>query len=155
MFKVMAPYQPAPPPSSPFDWGDEGRVHELLGESFELELEEHVSTLHVSSGEEYWELFSTSYGPTKTLADSLGDERREELHRDWVDFFETNYRANGGIVHTARVPARARERAASASLRHGQRHARDLPSDLAARVPARVHVHVGAACLERGDDGGS
>ena len=60
---------------------------------------EHVSPLHLSSGEEYWELFSTNYGPTKTLADSLDDERREELHRDWVEFFETNHRANGGIVH--------------------------------------------------------
>src|ERR671915_183083 len=98
MFKVMAPYQPAPPPSSPFDWGDDGRVRELLGGSFELELEEHVSTLRVPSAEEYWELFSTSYGPTKTLADSLGD-RREELHRDWVDFFEANYQENGEIAH--------------------------------------------------------
>jgi SAM-dependent methyltransferase len=98
MFKVMAPYQPAPPPSSPFDWGDERRVRELLGEPFELELEEHVSTLRVPSGEAYWELFSTSYGPTKTLADSLGD-RREELHRDWVDFFETTYQVNGEIAH--------------------------------------------------------
>jgi SAM-dependent methyltransferase len=99
MFKVMAPYQPAPPPSSPFDWGDEERVRELLGDAFELELTEHVSTLRVPSGEDYWELFSTSYGPTKTLADSLGD-RREELRRDWVEFFETNYRANGEIAHT-------------------------------------------------------
>jgi 2-polyprenyl-3-methyl-5-hydroxy-6-metoxy-1,4-benzoquinol methylase len=99
MFKVMAPYLAAPPPSSPFDWGDEGRVQELLGESFELELTEHTSTLRVPSGEAYWELFSTSYGPTKTLADSLG-ERREDLHRDWVDFFEQNYRANGEIAHT-------------------------------------------------------
>jgi SAM-dependent methyltransferase len=99
MFKVMAPYQPAPPPSSPFDWGDEGRVRELLGESFDLELEERVSTLRVPSGEAYWELFSTSYGPTKVLADSLGD-RREELHRDWVEFFETNYKTDGEIVHT-------------------------------------------------------
>lgn len=98
MFKVMAPYQPAPPPSSPFDWGDEGRVRELLGESFELDLEEHVSTLRVPSGEAYWELFSSSYGPTKTLADSLGD-RREDLHRDWVEFFETSYRDDGEIVH--------------------------------------------------------
>ena len=99
MFAVMAPYQPAPPPSSPFAWGDEARVTELLGETFELELEEHVSTLRVPSGEDYWELFSTSYGPTKTLADGLGD-RREDLHRDWVEFFETNYRENGEIVHT-------------------------------------------------------
>ncbi len=99
MFAVMAPYMPAKPPSSPFAWGDEEHVRELLGEAFELELSEHVSTLKVASGEEYWELFSTSYGPTKTLADSLG-ERREELHRDWVDFFEQNYRADGEIAHT-------------------------------------------------------
>jgi ubiquinone/menaquinone biosynthesis C-methylase UbiE len=99
MFKVMAPYMPAPPPSSPFDWGDEARVTELLGDAFELELEEQVSTLRVPSGEDYWELFSTSYGPTKTLADGLG-ARREDLHRDWVEFFETNYRSNGEIAHT-------------------------------------------------------
>jgi SAM-dependent methyltransferase len=99
MFKVMAPYMAAPPPSSPFDWGDENRVRELLGESFDLELEEHISELRVPSGEDYWELFSTSYGPTKVLADSIGD-RREDLHRDWVDFFETNYRVDGEIVHT-------------------------------------------------------
>jgi SAM-dependent methyltransferase len=98
MFKVMAPFMPAPPPSNPFDWGDEQRVRELLGDAFELEISEHVSTLRVPTGEAYWELFSTSYGPTKTLAESLGD-RREELHRDWVDFFESNYRVNGEIAH--------------------------------------------------------
>ena len=100
MFAVMARYQPAPPPSSPFAWGDEEHVRELLGDAFDLELSEHVSTLRVSSGEEYWELFSTSYGPTKTLADSLG-ERREDLHRDWVEFFEQNY------LSTARSSTRA------------------------------------------------
>ena len=99
MFKMMAPFQPAPPPSSPFDWGDEERVGELLGEEFDLEIEEHTSTLRVPSGEAYWELFSTSYGPTKMLADSLG-ERREELQRAWVEFFESNYREDGEIAHT-------------------------------------------------------
>jgi SAM-dependent methyltransferase len=100
MFKVMASYQPAPPPSSPFDWGDESRVRKLLGDDFELEIEEHVSTMRIGSGEEYWELFSTSYGPTKTLAESIGEERRDDLHRDWVEFFESNYSSNGEIVHT-------------------------------------------------------
>jgi len=99
VFKVMAPYQPAPPPSNPFLWGDEQHVRDLLGESFDLEFAEGVSVLRVPSGEAYWELFSTSYGPTKSLAESLGD-RREELKRDWVDFFETNYRTNGEIEHT-------------------------------------------------------
>ena len=98
MFKVMAPYQPAPPPSSPFDWGKEERVRELLGGDFDLDIEEHVSTLRMPSAEDYWELFSTSYGPTKTLAESLGD-RREDLHRDWIEFFETNYDDNGEIAH--------------------------------------------------------
>src|SRR5262245_56328329 len=99
MFKVMAPYQPAPPPSSPFDWGDEPRVRELLGDAFDLEIEEHVSTLRIPSAEDYWELFSTSYGPTKTLAESLG-ERREDLHRDWIESFETNYDEDGEIAHS-------------------------------------------------------
>jgi len=99
MFKVMAPYLPAPPPSSPFDWGDESRVRELLGDAFDLEIEERVSTLTVPTSEDYWELFSTSYGPTKTLADSLG-ERREDLHRDWLEFFDTNYASDGKIAHT-------------------------------------------------------
>jgi ubiquinone/menaquinone biosynthesis C-methylase UbiE len=99
MFKVMAPFLPAKPPASPFDWGDEAHVRELLGDAFELRFEQHISTLRVPSGEAYWDLFSTSYGPTKVLADSLG-ERREELHRDWVDFFEREYRVNGEIEHT-------------------------------------------------------
>jgi SAM-dependent methyltransferase len=95
MFKVMAPFQPAPPPSSPFDWGDEDRARELLGDSFDLVLEHHDSPLQIPTGEDYWELYSTSYGPTKTLADGLGD-RREELHRAFVEFAE-GFRPNGGI----------------------------------------------------------
>jgi ubiquinone/menaquinone biosynthesis C-methylase UbiE len=98
IFRLMAPFQPAPPPSNPFDWGDEDHVRDLLGEAFELDVERHVSSIAMESGEAYWELFSTSYGPTKTLAESLGD-RREELHRAWVDFFEENHRENGEVVH--------------------------------------------------------
>lgn len=99
MFRMMAPFQPAPPPSSPFDWGDPQHVQTLLGEWFELALEQHTSTYRAPSGQAYWELYSASYGPTKTLADSLG-ERREQLRRAWVEFFETNYRADGEIAHT-------------------------------------------------------
>ena len=98
LFRIMGPFQPAAPPSSPFDWGDEAIVEKLLGGSFELELERRVSPLVLESGEAYWELFSSSYGPTKTLAESLG-ERREELRTAWVDFFEQNHRENGHIVH--------------------------------------------------------
>jgi len=98
LFRIMAPFQPAPPPSNPFDWGDEDNVRRLLGEAFELDLQRGVSTLKLASGEEYWDLFATSYGPTKTLAESLGD-RREELKNAWSSFFEENNRENGDIVH--------------------------------------------------------
>jgi SAM-dependent methyltransferase len=98
LFKMMAPFQPAPPPSSPFAWGDEAHVRDLLAEPFALDLSEHVSTLRVPSGEAYWELFAINYGPTRTLAEALGD-RRADFHRTWVEFFETSYRANGDISH--------------------------------------------------------
>lgn len=98
LFKIMAPFQPAPPPSIPFAWGDETIVRELLGDAFELELERHFSPFHTASGEAYWELFSSSYGPTKTLAENLGD-RRGQLQAAWVDFFEANHRTNGEISH--------------------------------------------------------
>jgi ubiquinone/menaquinone biosynthesis C-methylase UbiE len=101
MFAMMRPFQPPPPPGvpSPFEWGSEPRVQELLGDAFELTLERYVSHLRVPTGEDYWQLFSSSYGPTKTLADSLDAERREEFHRTWVEFFETNYRRDGQIDH--------------------------------------------------------
>ncbi len=100
MFKMMAPFQPGPPPSSPFDWGKRERVAELLGDAFDLTLEDQVSIGRAKSGEEYWQLFSTGYGPTKTLAESLDPDRREELHQTWVDFFDKEYGTDEGMVHT-------------------------------------------------------
>jgi SAM-dependent methyltransferase len=98
MFKMMAPFVATPPPSSPFDWGKEDRIRALLAENFELRFEKHTSIFRSPSGEEYWNLFSTNYGPTKTLADSLGP-RREELRQAWIDFFEKNYRRGDEIAH--------------------------------------------------------
>ena len=100
MFRMMGPFLPPPPPGagSPFGWGSEEHVRELLGETFDLTFEEHVSTLAIESGEAYWELFSSSYGPTKTAADALDDERRDEFRRTWIDFFEA-MRERDEVVH--------------------------------------------------------
>jgi SAM-dependent methyltransferase len=97
-FKVMAAYQPAPPPGvgSPFAWGDQNHVTELLGDAFELRFEAGDCPQPADSGEDVWELFSTSYGPTKALVDSLDEDRREALHKDWVEYFE-RFRTDGGI----------------------------------------------------------
>jgi SAM-dependent methyltransferase len=86
LFKVMAPFQPASPPSSPFDWGDETRVRELLDDAFELRFERHVNRAPYPSGAAYWEDMVGNYGPTTALHASLG-ERGEELRAAWVEFF--------------------------------------------------------------------
>lgn len=98
-FKVMATYQPPPPEGagSPFTWGDHDHVRELLGDQFELSFEEGDCPQPAESAEASWELFSTSYGPTKALADSLDDERREAMHRDWVEYFDRFRVGDGGI----------------------------------------------------------
>jgi SAM-dependent methyltransferase len=97
-FKVMAAYQPPPPEGvgSPFAWGDRDHLGELLGDAFELRYEEGDAPQTGASSEEIWELFSTDYGPTHTLAESLDDERREALKRDWVAYFD-QFREGDGI----------------------------------------------------------
>ena len=91
MFKWMAQFQPPPPESAgmPLEWGRRERVEELLGDAFDLEFEARISPFEIDSGEKYWQWFSPNFGPLKTLVDSLDDDRREELHRAWVDFFES------------------------------------------------------------------
>ena len=100
VFKMMAPYMPPPAPGagSPFAWGDRDHVQELLGDTFELVFEEHDSPLTLPSGEDYWELFSNSYGPTKTVVEALEPDRREEFHRAWVEFGDAR-REGDQMVH--------------------------------------------------------
>ena len=86
LFKVMLPFQPAPPPSSPFDWGDEAKVRTLLGEAFDLTFDMRMNTVTYDSVEDYWQDFSQNYGPTRSLYESLGD-RGEEMHQAWLDAF--------------------------------------------------------------------
>jgi SAM-dependent methyltransferase len=100
MFKVMKPYLPAPAspaPPSPFEWGIAKRVEELLGSAFELGFETGTSTLRDVDGLAIWELFSTSYGPTKTLAASLDATRRESLKREFAAFHD-EFRTELGIA---------------------------------------------------------
>lgn len=102
MFEMMAPFQPPPPAGagSPFGWGDEEHVRTLLGDAFELSFSHRVSTYEASSGLECWQLFSTAYGPTKVLAESLEPDRRRELAGTWSHFFDTEYATEAGIAHT-------------------------------------------------------
>jgi SAM-dependent methyltransferase len=98
LFGVMREFQPPPPPGvgNQFDLGREDYMRDLLDGDFELEFELLDSPLEMESGEAVWELFRRDYGPTKVLADSLDDDRREELHRNFVELHERS-RVNGGL----------------------------------------------------------
>jgi SAM-dependent methyltransferase len=91
MFLVMKPYMPTSPnpaPPSPFAWGAPERVRELLGNAFDLRFERGTSFYREPSGEAAWNTFSTSYGPTKSLAANLDEGRRAELRRDFIAFHD-------------------------------------------------------------------
>jgi len=91
MFQVMRPYMAPPPnpaPPSPFEWGRTERIKELLGRDFDLKFEKGVSYYREPSGEAAWTTFSTGYGPTKALAESLDEGRRAELRRDFIAFHD-------------------------------------------------------------------
>ena len=90
-FKLMREFQPQPPPEgvgNPLDWGREQHVQDLLGDFFELEFEELDSPFEIASGEEFWELYSHAFGPTRVLAESLDDERRSEFRQTFIEFAE-------------------------------------------------------------------
>lgn len=91
MFQVMRPYMPppaTPAPPSPFAWGNQERLRELLGESFALRFEKGTSYYREPSAEAAWDTFSTGYGPTKMLATTLPPDRVADLRRDFIAFHQ-------------------------------------------------------------------
>ena len=91
MFQVMRRYMPVPPtppPPSPFEWGRTERVQALLGGAFDLKFERGVSYYREPTAAAAWETFSRGYGPTRSLAQSLDEARREALRADFIAFHE-------------------------------------------------------------------
>jgi SAM-dependent methyltransferase len=98
LFAVMAAHMPARPEGvgDPFAWGDRDHLGSLLGDAFELRLEEGDCPQPAPSAEAAWELFAQAYGPTKALAESLDEDSRAALRRDWIAYFE-RFRNGGGV----------------------------------------------------------
>jgi len=99
MFQTMRPFMPAPPnppPPSPFEWGNRDRVRALLSRDFDLRFEEGVATYFDRDGAAAWDAFVTGYGPTKSLAKSLDENRRLELKQAFIASCDA-YRTELGI----------------------------------------------------------
>lgn len=100
LFKVMKPYMPEPAlpiPPSPFEWGDPRRVSDLLAGHFDLRFETGTSVLRGRDSVAVWDMFVTSYGPTKTLANRLPPERAQGLRNDFIAFHD-RYKSDLGVA---------------------------------------------------------
>jgi len=103
MFRLFAQFQPPPPEGAgaPLDWGRPEHVKQLLGDAFDLQIEERVSPYDAPSAEEYWATFSPSFGPLKTLLENSDEAKQEEVHRAFVDGFTAQFGLpDGSIRHT-------------------------------------------------------
>jgi SAM-dependent methyltransferase len=97
IFEGMSKFMPPPPEGagSPFQWGQEAYVEEMLGDAFELSFEELDTRHHDDDPAAMWELFRSSYGPSHVLWNSLDDERRAELDETMTAVFEKHRDGDG------------------------------------------------------------
>jgi SAM-dependent methyltransferase len=93
-FRTMAPFQPAPPPSSPLAWGNEEHVRDLLEGQFELGFERRTSTVEWASGQAMWDFMSAKFGPMVTLSATLDEPRRAELAAAVIELSEHSRRGD-------------------------------------------------------------
>jgi SAM-dependent methyltransferase len=100
MFRMMAQFQPPPPEGAgaPLDWGRPDHVRDLLGDAFDLEIEERVSVYEMPSAEDYWTKFSPAFGPCKTLLETLDDEGRQKVHDTFVGWLDDTFRSSDGTI---------------------------------------------------------
>jgi SAM-dependent methyltransferase len=101
-FRLMREFQPPPPEGAgnPLDWGREEHARKLLEQDFDLHFVHGDDPLEPESAENEWQLMVTSFGPLKTLNDSLDEDRRDELRRKYVEFLERH--ASNGRIHAPR-----------------------------------------------------
>jgi ubiquinone/menaquinone biosynthesis C-methylase UbiE len=68
------------------EWSQKERVHALLGDAFELELEEGRWRVEADSGAALWELLSNSMPPLRTWLAEQSDEKRAHAERVYLQF---------------------------------------------------------------------
>lgn len=77
-----------PEGKAPFEWGKREHVEELLGGSFDLEIEEGIWYLEGASGEEVWEFWTTAAPPFKAMVDAMDGEKRAAFRDDYIAYAE-------------------------------------------------------------------
>jgi SAM-dependent methyltransferase len=81
----------------PRDWGRREYVTTLLGAAFDLEFSDQMCAWRAASGEDAWGQFVASNGRAKLGVAAMPEAAREQLHTDWVRFFDAHAQRDGGI----------------------------------------------------------
>ena len=96
VFSVFSPPLLDPPPS-PYAWGSEARLHELLGENFDLKFESGSTILREPDGDAVWLLWKEAHGLTATRLEAL-DEESQNAFKDAFIEFHNRYMTELGIA---------------------------------------------------------
>lgn len=80
------------------EWADEEHVHELLGDAFELELQTGDWRVEANSGEELWELASTSMPPLRAWLAEQTDEARARAEQVYLDHLASGVLARSYVL---------------------------------------------------------
>lgn len=97
---VLAKYSPPPPdppPPSPYAWGRQARMKELLEPDFELRFEQGCTVLREPDGESVWQLWKETHGLTVTRLKALDAETQDAFRDAFIEFHE-RYRTDLGIA---------------------------------------------------------
>ena len=97
VFSVYSPPPSVPPAPSPYAWGNEARLKELLGSDFDLQIEAGCTVLREPNGKTVWKLWKKAHGLTAARLNALDDENKTAFKQSFIEFHE-RYRTDLGIA---------------------------------------------------------
>ena len=103
-FRTIGKHVPPPPlPNSPFRWGTEEGIRELLGDGVaELRVEQRSFAFRYRSAQHFVDHFRGYYGPTFKAFEALDADGKENLERDLIELID---RFNSSGDRTVVVPS--------------------------------------------------
>jgi len=97
VFARFSPPPPDPPPPSPYAWGNELRMRELLETDFELQFEHASTILRAPDGDAVWRLWNEAHGLTVSRMKALDDEGQKAFRSAFIAFHD-QFRTDAGIA---------------------------------------------------------
>ncbi len=80
------------------EWANEEHVRKLLGDAFELELQTGEWRVEADSGEELWELASTSMPPLRAWLAEQSDEARAQAEKVYLEALASGVLARNYVL---------------------------------------------------------